>query len=101
LTARLIGNVCRAVYEALSGSLDFANNDDNIDTHLRRSCGCVLFIDEAYYLYHPENVRDYGLEAIEILLQVMENQGNDMVVIRAAFLDRIDWLLLRASRVFT
>ena len=45
---------------------------------LKRAMGGVLFIDEAYYLYRPENERDYGQEAIEILLQVMENQRDDL-----------------------
>jgi probable Rubsico expression protein CbbX len=52
--------------------------------------GGVLFIDEAYYLYKPENERDYGAEAIEILLQVMENQRNDLVVILAGYKDRME-----------
>jgi probable Rubsico expression protein CbbX len=51
--------------------------------------GGVLFIDEAYYLYRPENERDYGQEAIEILLQVMENQREDLVVILAGYPDRM------------
>jgi len=50
----------------------------------------VLFIDEAYYLYRPENERDYGQEAIEILLQVMENQRDDLVVILAGYRDRME-----------
>jgi Cdc6-like AAA superfamily ATPase len=50
----------------------------------------VLFIDEAYYLYRPENERDYGQEAIEILLQVMENQRDDLVVILAGYRNRMD-----------
>jgi len=50
----------------------------------------VLFIDEAYYLYKPENERDYGAEAIEILLQVMENQRDDLIVIFAGYKDRMD-----------
>ncbi len=57
---------------------------------LKRAMGGVLFIDEAYYLYKPENERDYGTEAIEILLQVMENQRNDLVVILAGYKDRMD-----------
>jgi probable Rubsico expression protein CbbX len=57
---------------------------------LKRAMGGVLFIDEAYYLYRPENERDYGLEAIEILLQVMENQRDDLVVIFAGYKDRMD-----------
>jgi probable Rubsico expression protein CbbX len=57
---------------------------------LKKAMGGVLFIDEAYYLYRPENERDYGQEAIEILLQVMENQRDDLVVIVAGYRDRMD-----------
>src|SRR6202165_3530776 len=57
---------------------------------IKRAMGGVLFIDEAYYLYRPENERDYGQEAIEILLQVMENQRDDLVVILAGYKDRMD-----------
>lgn len=57
---------------------------------LKRAMGGVLFIDEAYYLYRPENERDYGQEAIEMLLQVMENQRDDLVVILAGYKDRMD-----------
>jgi probable Rubsico expression protein CbbX len=57
---------------------------------LKKAMGGVLFIDEAYYLYRPENERDYGQEAIEILLQVMENQRDDLVVIFAGYKDRMD-----------
>jgi probable Rubsico expression protein CbbX len=57
---------------------------------LKRAMGGVLFIDEAYYLYRPENERDYGQEAIEILLQVMENQRDDLVVILAGYKDRME-----------
>ena len=57
---------------------------------LKRAMGGVLFIDEAYYLYRQENERDYGQEAIEILLQVMENQRDDLVVILAGYKKRMD-----------
>ena len=57
---------------------------------LKRAMGGVLFIDEAYYLYRAENERDYGQEAIEILLQVMENQRDDVVVILAGYKDRME-----------
>ena len=57
---------------------------------LKKAMGGVLFIDEAYYLYRPENERDYGQEAIEILLQVMENQRDDLVVILAGYKSRMD-----------
>ncbi|MFO1323620.1 MAG: CbbX protein [Burkholderiales bacterium] len=56
---------------------------------LKKAMGGVLFVDEAYYLYRPENERDYGQEAIEILLQVMENQRDDLVVIFAGYHDRM------------
>jgi probable Rubsico expression protein CbbX len=57
---------------------------------LKKAMGGVLFIDEAYYLYRPENERDYGQEAIEILLQVMENNRDDLVVILAGYAHRMD-----------
>jgi probable Rubsico expression protein CbbX len=57
---------------------------------LKKAMGGVLFIDEAYYLYRPENERDYGQEAIEIMLQVMENNRDDLVVILAGYKDRMD-----------
>jgi probable Rubsico expression protein CbbX len=57
---------------------------------LKKAMGGVLFIDEAYYLYRPDNERDYGQEAIEILLQVMENNRDDLVVIMAGYADRMD-----------
>jgi probable Rubsico expression protein CbbX len=57
---------------------------------LKRAMGGVLFIDEAYYLYRPDNERDYGQEAIEILLQVMENNREDLVVIMAGYAERMD-----------
>ena len=72
---------------------------------LKKAMGGVLFIDEAYYLYRPENERDYGQEAIEILLQVMENNRDDLVVILAGYKDRMEKFFrairacARASRI--
>ena len=57
---------------------------------VKKAMGGVLFIDEAYYLYKPENERDYGQESIEILLQTMENHRDDLVVILAGYKDRMD-----------
>lgn len=57
---------------------------------LKKAMGGVLFIDEAYYLHRPDNERDYGQEAIEILLQVMESQREDLVVILAGYADRME-----------
>ncbi|QDL93724.1 CbbX protein [Paroceanicella profunda] len=66
---------------------------------LKKAMGGVLFIDEAYYLYRPDNERDYGQEAIEILLQVMENNRDDLVVILAGYADRMD-LFFRSNPGF-
>lgn len=60
---------------------------------LKRAMGGVLFIDEAYYLHRPDNERDYGQEAIEILLQEMENHRDDLVVIVAGYKDRMESFL--------
>jgi len=57
---------------------------------IKKAMGGVLFIDEAYYLYKPENERDYGAESIEILLQVMENNRDDLVVILAGYRDKME-----------
>lgn len=57
---------------------------------VKKAMGGVLFIDEAYYLYKPENERDYGQESIEILLQVMENNRDDLVVILAGYHNRMN-----------
>ena len=57
---------------------------------IKKAMGGVLFIDEAYYLYKPENERDYGQESVEILLQVMENNRDDLVVILAGYKDKMD-----------
>ena len=60
---------------------------------LKRAMGGVLFIDEAYYLHRPQNERDYGQEAVEILLQEMENHRDDLVVIVAGYKDRMETFL--------
>ena len=57
---------------------------------LKKAMGGVLFIDEAYYLYRPENERDYGQESIEILLQEMESRRDDLVVILAGYAERMN-----------
>merc|ERR1712070_1247405 len=57
---------------------------------LKKAMGGILFIDEAYYLYKPDNERDYGAEAIEILLQVMENQRDELVVILAGYKEKME-----------
>ena len=57
---------------------------------LQKAKGGILFIDEAYQLYKPDNERDYGAEAIELLLQVMENQRDDLIIIFAGAKDKLE-----------
>ncbi|MBD2567744.1 AAA family ATPase [Anabaena lutea] len=57
---------------------------------LNNAMGGVLLIDEAYTLYRPDYPGDFGLEAIEILMQVMENQRDDLVVILAGYKDHME-----------
>jgi probable Rubsico expression protein CbbX len=57
---------------------------------IKRARGGVLFIDEAYFLFRPENERDYGAEAIEVLLTAMENERDTLVVILAGYHDRME-----------
>jgi probable Rubsico expression protein CbbX len=57
---------------------------------LKRALGGVLFIDEAYYLHRPENERDYGQEAVEMMLQAMERHREDLVVVLAGYPDRME-----------
>jgi probable Rubsico expression protein CbbX len=57
---------------------------------LQKARGGILFIDEAHHLYKPDNERDYGAEAIELLLQVMENQRDDLIIIFAGAKNKIE-----------
>jgi probable Rubsico expression protein CbbX len=100
LAARM-GELLRELGYLRTGQLVSVTRDDLVGQYvghtapktkevLNRAMGGVLLIDEAYYLYRPENERDYGQEAIEILLQVMEAQREDLVVILAGYADRMD-----------
>ena len=100
LAAR-VGDLLRELGYLRTGQLVSVTRDDLVGQYvghtapktkevLKRAMGGVLLIDEAYYLYRPENERDYGQEAIEILLQVMEAQREDLVVILAGYADRMD-----------
>jgi probable Rubsico expression protein CbbX len=57
---------------------------------IKRALGGILFIDEAYYLHRIENERDYGQEAIEVLLQEMEAERENFVVVMAGYQDRME-----------
>ena len=100
LAAR-VGDLLRELGYLRTGQLVSVTRDDLVGQYvghtapktkqvLKRAMGGVLLIDEAYYLYRPENERDYGQEAIEILLQVMEAHREDLVVILAGYADRME-----------
>ena len=99
--AMRMGQILQRMGYCRSGHLVVATRDDLVGQYvghtapktkevLKRAMGGVLFIDEAYYLYKPDNERDYGSEAIEILLQVMENQRDELVVILAGYKEPMD-----------
>ena len=99
--ALLMAKILQQLGYVRKGHLVVATRDDLVGQYvghtapktkevIKRAMGGVLFIDEAYYLYRPENERDYGQEAIEMLLQAMENQRDDLVVILAGYKDRMD-----------
>ena len=96
-----MGKILHHLHYVRKGHLVVATRDDLVGQYVghtapktkeivKKAMGGVLFIDEAYYLYRPDNERDYGQEAIEMLLQVMENQRDDLVVILAGYKERMD-----------
>jgi len=96
-----MANILQRLGYVRRGHLVVATRDDLVGQYVghtapktkeivKKAMGGVLFIDEAYYLYRPENERDYGQEAIEMLLRVMENQRDDLVVILAGYSERMD-----------
>jgi probable Rubsico expression protein CbbX len=99
--AMRMGEILKKMGYCRTGHLTVATRDDLVGQYvghtaprtrevIKKAFGGVLLIDEAYYLYNAANERDYGQEAIEIILQVMENQTEDLVVILAGYEDRMD-----------
>ncbi len=96
-----MGEILKSLGYVREGHLVSVTRDDLVGQYIghtapktkeiiKKAMGGVLFIDEAYYLYKPENERDYGAESIEILLQVMENNRDDLVVILAGYKDKME-----------
>jgi probable Rubsico expression protein CbbX len=99
--AMRMGQILKRLGYVREGHLVTVTRDDLVGQYIghtapktkevvKKAMGGVLFIDEAYYLYKPENERDYGAESIEILLQVMENNRDDLVVVLAGYKDKMD-----------
>jgi probable Rubsico expression protein CbbX len=98
--AQRIGDLLRGLGYLRRGHLVTATRDDLVGQYVGHTApktkeivgkarGGVLFVDEAYYLHRPGNERDYGGEAIEILLQAMESHRDDLVVVLAGYADRM------------
>lgn len=98
--AQRIGDLLQGLGYLRRGHLVTATRDDLVGQYVGHTApktkeivgkarGGVLFVDEAYYLHRPGNERDYGGEAIEILLQAMEEHRDDLVVVLAGYSDRM------------
>ena len=59
---------------------------------LEKALGGVLFIDEAYSLYHGDR-DEYGVEAIDTITKFMEDHRDDLVVICAGYEERMKGFL--------
>lgn len=57
---------------------------------MESAIGGVLFIDEAYSLYRGESGNDYGQEAIDTLIKIMEDKREDLIVIAAGYKDEME-----------
>ncbi|MEL7566469.1 MAG: stage V sporulation protein K [Dehalobacterium sp.] len=59
---------------------------------LKKAIGGVLFIDEAYSLARGGE-KDFGKEAIDVLVKAMEDNKDNLILILAGYKDEMEWFL--------
>jgi SpoVK/Ycf46/Vps4 family AAA+-type ATPase len=98
--ARLMGRIFKALGFLEKGSLvetdraglvaDYIGGTaKKVDEKVTAAIDSVLFIDEAYALVPVDSSRDFGQEAVDVLLKRMEDYRNRLVVIAAGYTDEM------------
>lgn len=61
----------------------------NVREIVEQAIGGVLFIDEAYALVSPDTSNDFGAEAVDTLVKLMEDHRDNLVVIVAGYTEEM------------
>lgn len=60
---------------------------------VKEAMGGVLFIDEAYSLVNPDMPNDFGTEAVDTLVKLMEDNRDNLVIIVAGYTEEMKTFL--------
>lgn len=101
--ARIIGRLFKEVGVLPKGHLIEVERADLVGEYightaqktreqLKKSLGGVLFIDEAYSLARGGD-KDFGKEAIDVLVKGMEDNKDNLILILAGYRDEMDWFI--------
>lgn len=86
------GHVVIKTRSSLMGQ-NYASEQEKTMEAINEAKGGVLFIDEAYLLYKPEDKRDPGINVLGTLLSEMESNSNDWVLLMAGYTEEMLALL--------